>query len=564
MAFDALAADWRCPVCGASKEAFVPADQADVHAGASSTVSDVIVSELERWGVTFVLGLPGTSSLGIFEAIRKRPSIRLIVVRDEATAAFAASAYNKLTDKVAACLTIEGPGATNLTTGLYDAQEDHAAVLSINGQVEMQYAGPGGIQEIDQDAFFRPLTVYSNTIYDKNLTVKLVTRALKHAIIRRGVAQLSVPNNIQKEPLDAACCPRESAISTFDIAPPETEIDRAVALIHQAQRPVIVAGWGARDSAETVLAIAERIKAPIVITFRAKGIFTEDHSWVMGILGGVGSVQARTFVQESDLLITFGVGFSKLTMIPEDKPMVQVDIDPLKLGKIPFTVALWGSCACVLPKLLGRLREREDPATAARLAASKKEWDEQRDREADSAAVPLRPPFIMKVLEETIPEDAVIALDIGDNMWWFGRNFRMKKQKMVMSGYLGSMGAGLPAAIAAKVAYPDKTVICISGDGGFSQAMGDFVTTVKYQLPMVVVVLSNNQLAMIQVEQKMENYENFATDLLNPDFAAYAQACGGEGYRVARPDELRPAIVAAIHGNRPTIIDIDTAPGRFW
>jgi pyruvate oxidase len=327
---------------------------------------------------------------------------------------------------------------------------------------------------------------------------------------------------------------------------------------------VIVAGWGARDSVETVLAIAGRIKAPVLTTFRAKGIFTEDHSWVMGILGGVGSTQARAFAEESDLLITFGVGFSKLTMIPAGKPMVQVDIDPLKLGKIPFTVALWGSCGCVLQKLLVRLHEREDTATTARLATSKKEWNDQRDLEADPSAVPLRPPFIMKVLEETIPEDAVIALDIGDNMWWFGRNFRMKRQKMVMSGYLGSMGAGLPAAIAAKVAYPDKTVVCITGDGGFSQAMADFVTTVKYRLPLVVVILDNRQLAMIQVEQKMENYENFATDLLNPDFAAYAEACGGTGYRVARPEELRPARLAAIRDNRPAIVDVDTAPGRFW
>lgn len=165
--FEDLPSGWRCPICGAPKEAFVKEPGIEVHENAATTVADVIVAELEQAGITFVLGLPGTSSLGIIDAIRKTPSIRFIVVRHEANAAFAASAYNKLTGKVAACVTIAGPGATNLTTGLYDAKEDSASVLSLNGQVEVQYAGPGGFQEIDQDFFFRPITVFNNTIYDK-------------------------------------------------------------------------------------------------------------------------------------------------------------------------------------------------------------------------------------------------------------------------------------------------------------------------------------------------------------------------------------------------------------
>jgi pyruvate oxidase len=169
----------------------------------------------------------------------------------------------------------------------------------------------------------------------------------------------------------------------------------------------------------------------------------------------------------------------------------------------------------------------------------------------------------MKVLSETIPEDAVISIDVGENGWWFGRNFIMKKQRFVMSGYLGAMGFGLPGAIAAKLAYPEKTVVCITGDGGFSMAMMDFVTTVKYNLPMVVVVLNNKQLAMIQVEQKMEGYPSFGTDLLNPDFAAYAKACGGIGFIVSKPGELKQAIQQGIALNKPVIVDVDTDPKRF-
>ncbi len=561
--FENLPDTWTCPVCGAGKEAFDKLPAEDIHAGSSTTVSDVMVAELVAWGVNLVFGLPGTSSLGIVEAIRKNPGIRYIVVRHEANAAMAASAYNKLTGKIAACLTIAGPGATNLATGLYDAKEDHAQVLSLNGQVETQYTGPGGIQEIDQDSFFRPITVYNNTVYEKNKAVLLLTRALKYAIINRGVAQISVPNDIQKQPLDARFCTRESCISSPDILPSEDLMVSAAAVINNARNPVILAGWGAYADGQAVLAIAEKVKVPILTTFRAKGILPEDNPWLIGILGNVGSPQARTLAEKADLIITFGVGFSKFTNVPEGKPLVQVDIDPVKLGKNTQSIGLWGNCRLVLPRLLPLLHEREGGQTGGRLADMKKEWDKQRDTEADSSAVPLRPPFIMKVLSDVIPADAVISLDVGENQWWFGRNFRIKRQRFSMSGYLATMGCGLPGAIAAKIAYPDRPVFCITGDGGFSMAMADFVTAVKYDLPMVVVVLNNRQLGMIQVEQMMENYPNYATDLLNPDFARYADICGGLGIHVGRPGGLRPAILAAMSSSKPVIVDVDTDPKRF-
>jgi pyruvate oxidase len=294
--FENLPDTWTCPVCGAGKDAFRMLSAEDIHAGSATTVSDVLVAELAAWGVNVVFGLPGTSSLGIVEAIRKNPGIRYIVVRHEENAAMAASAYNKLTGRIAACLTIAGPGATNLATGLYDAKEDHAQVISLNGQVEMQYTGPGGIQEIDQDAFFRPITVYNNTVYEKNMAVLLLTRALKYAIIHRGVAQVSVPNDIQKQPLDAQFCTRESCISSPDILPSPDLMNTAAAAINNAGNPVILAGWGAYPEGRTIRAIAEKIKAPVLTTFRAKGIIPEDDPYVVGILGNVGSPQARILV----------------------------------------------------------------------------------------------------------------------------------------------------------------------------------------------------------------------------------------------------------------------------
>ena len=561
--FADLPQTWTCPVCGAGKDAFRQEPAEDIHAGSVTTVSDVLVAELVAWGVDLVFGIPGTSSLGIVDAVRKNPAIRYIVVRHEENAAFAASAYNKLTGRVAACLTIAGPGATNLTTGLYDAKEDHAAVLSLNGQVEIQYTGSGGIQELDLDAFFRPMTIYNNTIAEKSLAVLLLTRALRHAIIGRGVAQISVPNNIQKQSLNARLCTRESVMSDPQILPPREALEKAASAINAARRPVILAGWGAYPEGKDVLALAERIKAPILTTFRAKGILPEDNPWVMGILGNVGSPQARDLATEADLIVTLGVGFSKFTNVPEDKPLVQVDIDPLKLARNSRTIPLWGTCRQVLPALLPLIEERPDDGTGQRLASLKSGWDLQRDREADAVAVPIRPPFIMKILSEVIPSDAVISLDVGENQWWFGRNFRMKQQRFAMSGYLATMGFGLPGAIAAKLAYPDHPVFCITGDGGFAMAMADFVTAVRYDLPIVVILLNNRQLGMIQVEQMTEHYPNYATDLLNPDFARFAETCGGIGIRVSSPADLRPAVLSAMMHNKPVIVDVETDPKRF-
>ncbi|RPI39828.1 MAG: thiamine pyrophosphate-binding protein [Methanoregulaceae archaeon] len=561
--FEQVPGGWTCPVCGAGKDAFSQIPVQDLHAGSVTTVSDVLIAELAAWGVYQVFGIPGTSSLRLVEAVRKNPAIQYFVFRHEENAAMAASAYHKLTGEMAACLTIAGPGATNLATGLYDAKEDHASVISLNGQSGIQYTGSGGIQEIDQDAFFRPIAVYNNTIADPQTAVLLLSRALKHAVLERGVAQLSVPNAIQKAPLDARFCTRESCVSSRDILPADGLLREAARRINAAERPVILAGWGAYAAGQDVLAIAERTAAPILTTFRAKGIIPEDNEWVIGILGNVGSPAARRLAGEADLLVVLGVGFSKYTNVPVDKPMVQVDIDPLKLGRNPGTLSLWGNCARVLPYLLPLLAQKEQGPSKGAIARMKHDWDEQRDREADSSAMPLRPPFIMKVLSEIIPDNAVISLDVGENQWWFGRNFRMKHQRFAMSGYLATMGFGFPGALAAKIAYPARPVFCITGDGGFSMAMGDFVTAVKYRLPLVVIVLNNRQLGMIQVEQMMEQYPNYATDLLNPDFAGYARVCGGAGFSVKQPGELKTAVLEAMLLDLPAIVDVDTDPKRF-
>ncbi|MBP2132780.1 pyruvate oxidase [Methanomicrobium sp. W14] len=562
--FRDLPKDWKCPICGADKNSFSVADpEMEKEKSGGKTVSDLIISELLDWGVNVVFGLPGTSSLGLVEAIRKNSKMQYIVVRHEENAAMAASAYNKYTGKIAACLTIAGPGATNLATGLYDAKEDHASVISINGQVKFQYTGPGGIQEIDLDAFFRPITVYNNTIYDSHTALLILTKALKSAIIKKGVAQVSIPNNIQKEYIGEELCCRENCIKDFRIIPGTEELEKAASLINNSKNPVIIAGFGCRNSGDKVIELAKKNGSPIVTTFRAKGIIPEYEKLNLGILGSVGTPHAREFVNGSDLLIAAGAGFSQFTNIPVDKKIVQIDLDPMKLEKSTQGISLWGNCDLVLPLLTEKVKSRKYSEKLEKICNLKKKWYEKLEMEADDTMTPIRPPYIMKILSETIPEDALIALDVGENQWWFGRNFRMKNQLFAMSGYLGTMGFGFPAAIAGKIAYPEKDVFCITGDGGFAMAMADFVTAVKYNLPVIVVILSNRQFGMIQVEQMMEKYPNYSTELLNPDFSAYAKSCGGDGIRVEKPKDLGPALIKAIKSKKPFIVDIDTDPRRF-
>jgi pyruvate oxidase len=229
----------------------------------------------------------------------------------------------------------------------------------------------------------------------------------------------------------------------------------------------------------------------------------------------------------------------------------------------PQGVSLWGDCAAVIPLLTEKTREKHTPGVLDAVTEMKQSWNAQIEREADPSAIPIRPPYIMQVLSDLIPDDSIISIDVGENGWWFGRNFRMKRQRFVMSGYLGTMGFGLPGAIAAKLGMPDRTVFCITGDGGFTMAMADFVTAVKYDLPIIVVILNNHDLAMIRVEQTMEQYPNFATDLLNTDFTAFAEASGGAGIHVERPELFAPAVREALLLNRPVVIDVETDPRRF-
>ncbi len=562
--FSELPDDWRCPVCNAPKSLFVKLTPEKGVKPVSNTVADVFIAQMIEWGVKYVFGIPGTSALGLVDALRKNKDIRYIQVRHEQTAAFMASAYAKLTGHIAACLTVAGPGATNLATGLYDAKLDRAPVLAITGQVERNRIGTGASQEIDQHAFFEPFSVFNMTLIFPDQTTNLVTSAIKHALLLGGVAHIDVPRDIQSLECKEKIKPFKDNIPNRSITTDEKHLKRAAKIINTSKKPVIIAGFGSLEAKEQVVRLAEKIDAPIVTTFRGKGVVDENHPLYMGSHGTIGSTAAAELVRDSDLLIVIGSSFSDLTQIPQ-KRMIQIDIDPMMIARrYPVESGIIGRSAIVIPKILKFVDKKERKDYRKKMSELKSRWLKLLEAEADPISTPIRPQYIISVLNRKLDDDAIITLDVGENGWWFGRNFQMKStQRVLFSGYLGSMGFGLPAALVAQLEYPERQVACITGDGGFSMVMGDFLTAIKYDLPIKVFLFNNKNLAMIMQEQKVENYPIWQTELQDCDFAGFAENCGGIGVKVDDPRELEKVVDEALKFDKPVLVDIDTDPRRF-
>jgi len=567
--FSDLPKEWVCPVCGAPKSSFVLLTEKTEKASAEmpkggKTVSDVLIEQLAEWGLTYVFGVPGTSTLGVVEAVRKSNRVKYIQVRHEEVAAFMASAYGKLTGHIAACLSVSGPGTTNLATGLYDASLDGAPVLVLSGMVARQYIGPGSIQEIDQHSFFEPICVFNKILMTEDQTTMLGTLAVKTALLDRGVSNIGIPNDIQKLPYDDPIRPFEGRMPNLAFGVEEAIIEKAVHVIDSAERPVIIAGFGCRGQGNKLLKLATKISAPIVTTFRAKGTVDEDHPLLAGCHGGVGSTAAGELVDKTDLLIVIGSSFSDLTQLPK-KRMVQIDINMKNIAKkFPVEAGLLGNSAVLIPKLTAKVQEKKNSAYLNEVSRLKEAWSKQLTKEADPTAMPIRAPYIMKVLNSKVSSEAIFSLDVGENCWWFGRNFQMKKtQKMIMSGLFASMGFGLPGALAAALVYPERQIICVTGDGGFTQVMGDFATALKYNLPVKVFIINNKRLGMIMQEQKVEGYPSSQTELFDYNFADFAEHAGGVGIKVTEPGQLEAAVEKALAAKKATVLDIDTDPRRF-
>ena len=534
------------------------------------TVTDVMAQTLVNWGVKHVFGMVGHSNLGLADAIRRRVvagEMRFVGVRHEGAASFAASAYGKLTGQAAACLTIAGPGATNLLTGLWDAKVDRAPVLALTGQVQTQVFGPGAFQDIDLKSAFQAVSRFSQTVLPTSNHAELTSLACKAALVERDVAHLIVPDDVQTLPSTAKAGGPRGRIGGSVVVPAEADLAQAASLINGARRPLIVIGHGAVAAREAVIALAEQIGATVVTTFKGKGLIADTHPNAGGVLGRSGTPIASWFMNEADLIIALGSSFANHTGIERSKPIIQVDFERMQLGRFhPVALPVWGEigafCSAIAPRLS---RPADAPDQRTELTQRWAMWrDEKRRRLSETRGQGLHAAAVFEALTRLCPADAIIAVDVGNNTYSFGRYFESQGQRVLMSGYLGSIGFSFPAAMGAWAATQDfeafrgRKVVSISGDGGFGQYAMEFTTAVKYGMDITHVLLNNAQLGKITKEQRAGEWPVWETSLHNPSFAMFAKQCGGHGVKVSAVEELDRALSTALGGAGPALVEVMT------
>jgi len=532
------------------------------------TVTDVMAETMVAWGVEHVFGMVGHSNLGLADALRRQEEagkLTYIGIRHEGAAAFAASAYGKLTGRPAACLTIAGPGATNLLTGLWDAKVDRSPVLALTGQVDTQVLGPGAFQEVDLAGAFGSVACWSQPVLRDSKHAELMNLACKNALLRRDVTHLIFPDEVQTLPAgdEAEAGGPTGRLTPQTIAPPEESLRDALALLGKAKRPVIIVGHGARFDMAAVTALAEQLGAPVITTFKAKGQIGDDHPLAAGVLGRSGTPVASWIMNEADALLVLGASFSNHTGIYPGHPIVQVDFDPMQLGKFhPVEVPVWGEIGIVVERLREALPDRpQGDDQAAQLGERWAIWRaEKASRVGDDRGNGVNSASVFAAMERQIPEDAVIAVDVGNHAYSFGRYFECRRHTVLMSGYLGSIGFGYPAAIGAWAAAPERPTVAVTGDGGFAQYMAELTTAVKHGMNITHVMLNNGQLGKISKEQRAGEWQVWQTSLHNPDFSAYARDCGALGLRVSDRDGLDDAVAEAVAHDGPAMVEVMTDP----
>lgn len=538
-----------------------------------STVGDLMMETMTNWGVKQVFGMVGHSNLGVADALRiqeEQERLTFYGIRHEGAAAFACSAYGKLTGRPAACLSIAGPGATNLLTGLWDANVDRAPVLALTGQVETQVLGPGAFQEIDQPGAFGKVAQWSQTVLHKSKHTELMNLACKSAILNRGVSHLIFPDEVPKLKLEDApeAGTPDGRLPSRNIAPPEDALKAAIDLLRKSKRPVIVVGHGARYQMEAVIALAEQHKIPVITTFKGKGLISDSHALAGGVLGRSGTPIASWLMNESDCLLVFGASFSNHTGITPKRPTIQVDFDLMTLARFhAIDVPVWGEIGVTAKSLATALADYSGTVDqTADVAARWKIWRKEKQRRTqDDRGRGINSAILFEKLGKVIDADAIIAVDVGNNTYAFGRYFECDNQAVLMSGYLGSIGFSFAAAMGAWSAtqeddpkYKGRQVVSISGDGGFGQYLAEINTAVKYDMNITHVLMNNGELGKISKEQRAGNWEVWQTSLHNPDFSAYAELCGAMGIRVTKAEDLDAALEKALKHPGPALVEVMT------
>lgn len=527
-------------------------------------VCEILLDLLDDYGVKYIFGIPGDAINELTEAIRKQKRIKFIHVMHEESGAFAASAQAKLTGNLAVCVGTAGPGAIHLLNGLYDAKMDHAPVLAITGQVETGVIGRSYQQEVNLQALFQDVSVYNQTIFNAEQMPEAATLAIQTALIRRGVSHLSIPSNISKLKVPDYKKKKQIFHSQSLNRPSFNEIKRAAELLNASKKPCILAGIGAAGAVPELLKLAGLIKAPIIKALRGKDIIPDNHPMTLGGTGLLGTEASVKATNECDLFFVVGSDFPYAEFYPTSNARtIQIDRDGAHIGRRhPVDVALVGDTKLTLSELIPLLAEKRDDSFLKHCQGNMASWRKKQEKLEHSNDLPIHPQTLARTISDLSASDAIVVCDTGAVTLWGARNFQLKeKQRFTLSGALASMAYGMSAAIGAKLLFPEKQVIALCGDGGFAMLMCDFATAVKYKLAIKVFIFNNSKLGLIQMEQEARaGHPEYETELHNPDYTAFALACGGEGFTIKHPNELTPTLTKVFASNKPCLINVFVNP----
>jgi pyruvate dehydrogenase (quinone) len=534
----------------------------------TKTASDVLVETIMDWGVDTVFGIPGDGINGIIESLRThRDKVRFIQVRHEEAAAFAACGYAKFTGRLGCCIATSGPGGIHLLNGLYDAKLDGVPVLAITGLQFHDLLHTDTQQDVELDKLFMDVAKYNNRVMGPAHMENVVELACLTALAYHGVAHVTVPVDLQSMPVDKAPrSPRNLPQHVSEIwadsahIPTDEALRRAAELLNAGKRPVILAGRGALGARKELEEVAEILGAPIAKPILGKACVPDESPYCTGGVGLLGTRPSQDALEGCDTLLIVGSSFPYIEFYPKpgQARCVQIDIDAPRIGlRYPVEVGLVGDSIRVLRRLVPLLDRKADRSWLAKAQKAMAEWMTLMDERGTRQDMPMKPQVVAHELGKRLKDDAIMVTDSGTITTWVARHVQIRNGQMFsLSGNLATMACGLPYAIGAQVAYPDRQVVAFVGDGGFTMLMGEIATAVKYKLPIKVVVIKNNTLGQIKWEQMvfLGNPE-YVCDLEPIDFAQMARACGATGLHVERPGDCGRVLDEALNTAGPVVVE---------
>ncbi|MFI0938165.1 pyruvate dehydrogenase [Streptomyces sp. NPDC021020] len=532
---------------------------------AKQTVAEQFIDILVRAGVQRLYGVVGDSLNPVVDAVRRTRSLEWVHVRHEETAAFAAGAEAQLTGRLAACAGSCGPGNLHLINGLFDAHRSMAPVLALASHIPSSEIGTSYFQETHPDRLFTECSHYSELISSAAQMPRVLQTAIQHAVGRGGVSVISLPGDIAAHPAPQRSIEHALVTRRPTVRPGDAELDALARMVDGARRVTLFCGSGTAGAHDEVMAFAERVKSPVGHALRGKEWIQFDNPYDVGMSGLLGYGAAYEAMHECDLLILLGTDFPYNAFLPDDVAIVQVDMRPEHLGRrSKLDLAVWGDVGETLRCLTPKVREKTDRRFLDRML--KKHSDalegvvKAYTRKVDKHR-PIHPEYVASVLDEEADDDAVFTVDTGMCNVWAARYLTPNGRRRVIGSFThGSMANALPQAIGAQFLDRGRQVVSMSGDGGFSMLMGDFLTLVQYDLPVKVVLFDNSSLGMVELEMMVEGLPAYGTTNHNPDFAAVARAAGAYGVRVEKPKELRSALRDAFRHKGPALVDVVTDP----